>query len=102
MTIEDRMEKLTDEQKIGLLMLTENIRKMDDFAKNYPFRDEWFTESDQYYNIGVDFCMYSYSEDELLDIWYDIERLAKVPNIKFAIGVVEEAFALYFDKERFL
>ena len=92
MTIEDRMEKLTDEQKIGLLMLTENIRKMDDFAKNYPFRDEWFTESDQYYNIGVDFCMYSYSEDELLDIWYDIERLAKVPNIKFAIGVVEEAF----------
>ena len=26
MTIEDRMEKLTDEQKIGLLMLTENIR----------------------------------------------------------------------------
>ena len=102
MTIEDRMEKLTDEQKIGLLMLTENIRKMDDFAKNYPFRDEWFTESDQYYNIGVDFCMYSYSEDELLDIWYDVERLAKVPNIKFAIGVVEEAFALYFDKERFL
>ena len=92
MTIEDRMEKLTDEQKIGLLMLTENIRKMDDFAKNYPFRDEWFTESDQYYNIGVDFCMYSYSEDELLDIWYDIERLAKVPNIKLAIGVVEEAF----------
>ena len=91
MTIEDRMEKLTDEQKIGLLMLTENIRKMDDFAKNYPFRDEWFTESDQYYNIGVDFCMYSYSEDELLDIWYDVERLAKVPNIIFAIGVVEEA-----------
>lgn len=92
MTIEDRLEKLTDEQKIGILMLTENIRKMDDFAKNYPFRDEWFTESDQYYNIGVDFCMYSYSEDELLDIWYDVERLAKVPNIKFAIGVVEEAF----------
>ena len=102
MSIIDRLENLTDEQKIGLLMLTENIRKMDDFAKNYPFRDEWFTESDQYYNIGVDFCMYSYSEDELLDIWYDIERLAKVPNIKFAIGVVEEAFALYFDKERFL
>ena len=102
MSIIDRLENLTDEQKIGLLMLTENIRKMDDFAKNYPFRDEWFTESDQYYNIGVDFCMYSYSEDELLDIWYDVERLAKVPNIKFAIGVVEEAFALYFDKERFL
>lgn len=92
MTIEDRLEKLTDEQKIGLLMLTENIRKMDDFAKNYPFRDKWFTESDQYYNIGVDFCMYSYSEDELLDIWYDVKRLAKVPNIKFAISVVEEAF----------
>ena len=92
MSIIDRLENLTDEQKIGLLMLTENIRKMDDFAKNYPFRDEWFTESDQYYNIGVDFCMYSYSEDELLDIWYDVERLAKVPNIIFAIGVVEEAF----------
>ena len=59
MSIIDMLEKLTDEQKIGLLMLTENIRKMDDFAKNYPFRDEWFTESDQYYNIGVDFCMYS-------------------------------------------
>ena len=92
MTIEDRMEKLTDEQKIGLLMLTENIRKMDDFAKNYPFRDEWFTESDQYYNIGIDFCMHSYSEYELLNTWYDVKRLAKVTNIKFAIGVVEEAF----------
>ena len=92
MSIKNSLENLTDEQKIGLLMLTENIREMDDFAKNYPFRDEWFTESDKYYNIGVDFCMYSYSEDELLDIWYDIERLAKVTNIKFAIGVVEEAF----------
>ena len=92
MTIKDRLEKLTDEQKIGLLMLTENIRKMDDFAKNYPFRDEWFTESDQYYNIGVDFCMYSYSDKELLDVWYDVNRLAKVPNIIFAIGVGEEAF----------
>ena len=91
MTIKDRLEKLTDEQKIGILMLTENIRKMDDFAKNYPFKDEWFTESDQYYNIGVDFCMYSYSDKELLDIWYDVNRLAKVPNIIFAIGVVEEA-----------
>lgn len=92
MTIKDRLERLTDEQKIGILMLTENIRKMDDFAKNYPFRDEWFTETDQYYNIGVDFCMYSYSEDELLNTWYDVERLEKVPNIRFAIGVVEEAF----------
>ena len=92
MTIEDRLEKLTDEQKIGILMLTENIREMDDFAKNYPFRDEWFTESDKYYNIGVDFCMYSYSEYELLNLWYDINRLAKLPNIVFAIGVVEEAF----------
>ena len=92
MSIIDMLEKLTDEQKIGLLMLTENIRKMDDFAKNYPFRDEWFTESDQYYNIGVDFCMYSYSDKELLDVWYDVNRLAKVPNIIFAIGVVEEAF----------
>ena len=92
MSIKNSLENLTDEQKIGLLMLTENIRKMDDFAKNYPFRDEWFTESDQYYNIGVDFCMYSYSEYELLNLWYDINRLAKLPNILFAIGVVEEAF----------
>ena len=92
MTIEDRMENLTDEQKIGILMLTENIRKMDDFAKNYPFRDEWFTETDQYYNIGVDFCMYSYSAYELLNTWYDVDKLAKVPNIRFAIGVVEEDF----------
>ena len=92
MSIIDMLEKLTDEQKIGLLMLTENIRKMDDFAKNYPFRDEWFTESDQYYNIGVDFCMYSYSDKELLDVWYDVNKLAKVTNINFAISVVEEAF----------
>ena len=92
MSIIDMLEKLTDEQKIGLLMLTENIRKMDDFAKNYPFRDELFTESDQYYNIGVDFCMYSYSDEELLDIWYDVNRLAKVTNIDFALAVVEEAF----------
>ena len=92
MSIIDMLEKLTDEQKIGLLMLTENIRKMDDFAKNYPFRDEWFTESDQYYNIGVDFCMYSYSDKELLDVWYDVNKLAKVTNITFAISVVEEAF----------
>ena len=91
MTIKDRLDNLTDEQKIGLLMLTENIREMDDFAKNYPFRDEWFTESDQYYNIGVDFCMYSYSDEELLDIWYDVNRLAKVTNIDFALAVVEEA-----------
>ena len=91
MSIIDMLEKLTDEQKIGLLMLTENIRKMDDFAKNYPFRDELFTESDQYYNIGVDFCMYSYSDEELLDIWYDVNRLAKVTNIDFALAVVEEA-----------
>ena len=92
MSIKNSLENLTDEQKIGLLMLTENIREMDDFAKNYPFRDEWFTESDQYYSIGVDFCMYSYSEYELLNTWYDVKRLAKVTNIRFAIGVVEEAF----------
>ena len=91
MTIKDRLDNLTDEQKIYILQIVENIRKMDDFAKNYPFRDEWFTESDQYYNIGVDFCMYSYSEDELLDIWYDVDRLAKVTNIDFALAVVEEA-----------
>ena len=92
MSIKDVLENLTDEQKIGILMLTENIRKMDDFAKNYPFRDEWFTETDQYYNIGVDFCMYSYSDYELLNTWYDVDKLAKVPNIRFAIGVVEEDF----------
>ena len=91
MSIKDRLDNLTDEQKIYLLQIVENLRKMDDFAKHYPFRDEWFTESDQYYNIGVDFCMYSYSEYELLNIWYDVDRLAKVPNIIFAIGVVEEA-----------
>ena len=88
----DRLENLTDEQKIGILMLTENIRKMDDFAKKYPFRDEWFTETDQYCNIGVDFCMYSYSDYELLNTWYDVDKLAKVPNIRFAIDVVEEDF----------
>ena len=92
MSIKDELENLTDEQKIGILMLTENIRKMDDFARNYPFRDEWFTETDQYYNIGVDFCMYSYSDYELLNTWYDVDKLAKVPNIRFAIGVVEEDF----------
>lgn len=92
MSIKNELENLTDEQKIGILMLTENIRKMDDFAKNYLFRDEWFTETDQYYNIGVDFCMYSYSDYELLNTWFDVDKLAKVPNIKFAIGVVEEAF----------
>ena len=92
MSIKDELETLAHEQKIGILMLTENIRKMDDFAKNYPFRDEWFTETDQYYNIGVDFCMYSYSDYELLNTWYDVDKLAKVPNIRFAIGVVEEDF----------
>ena len=92
MSIKDKLENLTDEQKIGILMLTENIRKMDDFAKDYPFRDELFTETDQYYNIGVDFCMHSYSDYELLNTWYDVDRLEKVPNIRFAIGVVEEDF----------
>lgn len=92
MTIKDRLDNLTDEQKIYLLQIVENIRKMDEFALNYSFRDEYFEESDPFYNIGVDFCMYSYSEYELLNTWYDVERLAKVTNIKFAIGVVEEAF----------
>ena len=92
MTIKDRLEMLTDEQKIYLLQITENIRKMDDFAKDYPFRDEYFDESDQFYNIDCSFCMYSYSKDELLDIWYDVDRLAKVTNINFALAVVEEAF----------
>ena len=91
MTIKDRLDNLTDEQKIYLLQIVENLRKMDDFAKDYPFKDEYFTESDQYYNIGVDFCMYSYSDYELLNTWYDVDKLAKVPNIRFAIGVVEEA-----------
>ena len=91
MSIKDRLDNLTDEQKIYLLQIVDGVRKMDDFAKDYPFKDEYFSKCDDYYQIGVDFCMYSYSEDELLDIWYDVERLAKVPNIIFAIGVVEEA-----------
>ena len=36
--------------------------------------------------------MYSYSDYELLNTWYDVDKLEKVPNIRFAIGVVEEAF----------
>ena len=92
MSIKDRLDNLTDEQKIYLLQIVENLRKMDEFAKDYPFKDEYFTESDQYYNIGVDFCMYSYSDYELLNTWYDVDKLAKVPNIRFAIGVVEEDF----------
>lgn len=90
MSIKDRLDNLTDEQKIYLLQIVENLRKMDEFVKDYPFKDEYFTESDQYYNIGVDFCMYSYSDEELLDIWYDVNRLAKVTNIDFALAVVEE------------
>lgn len=92
MSIRNRLEKLTDEQKIYLLQIVENLRKMDEFALNYSFKDEYFDDSDQYYNIGVDFCMYSYSDYELLNTWYDVDKLAKVPNIIFAIGVVEEAF----------
>ena len=91
MSIIDRLENLTDEQKIYLLQIVEDIRKIDDFAKNYPFKDDSFEELDSFYNIDSSFCMHSYSEDDLLDIWYDVERLAKVPNIIFAIGVVEEA-----------
>lgn len=92
MTIKDRLDNLTDEQKIGLLMLTENIRKMDDFAKNYPFRDEYFEESDPFYNIDCSFCMYSYTKRELLEDWFNSEMLAGVKNIGFALAVVEEAF----------
>ena len=91
MSIKDRLDNLTDEQKIYLLQIVENLRKMDDFAKHYSFKDEYFDESDPFYNIDCSFCMYSYSEDELLDIWFDVNRLAKVANINFAIGVVEEA-----------
>ena len=92
MSIKDKLDKLNDRQKIYLLQIVEDIREMDDFAKNYPFKDEYFEESDPFYNIDVSFCMYSYSEYELLNTWYDVERLAKVPNIIFAIGVVEEDF----------
>lgn len=92
MSITDRLENLTDEQKIYLLQIVEDIRKIDDFAKNYPFKDDYFKESDSFYNIDSSFCMHSYSEYELLNTWYDVKRLAKVTNIKFAIGVVEEAF----------
>lgn len=92
MSIRNRLEKLTDEQKIYLLQIVENLRKMDEFALNYSFKDEYFDDSDPFYNIDCSFCMYSYSEDELLDIWYDVDRLAKVINIDFALAVVEEAF----------
>lgn len=91
MSIRNRLEKLTDEQKIYLLQIVENLRKMDEFALNYSFKDEYFDDSDPFYNIDCSFCMYSYSEDELLDIWYDVDRLAKVINIDFALAVVEEA-----------
>ena len=92
MSIKDELENLTDEQKIGILMLTENIRKMDDFAKNYSFKDEYFSKCDDYYQIGVDFCMYSYTEQELLDIGFTVDTLQTMPNINFALAVVEEAF----------
>lgn len=92
MTIKDRLEKLTDEQKIYLLQIVENIRKMDEFALNYSFKDEYFDDSDPFYNIDCSFCMYSYSDEELLDIWFDVNRLAKVTNIDLALAVVEEAF----------
>lgn len=92
MSIRNRLEKLTDEQKIYLLQIVENLRKMDEFALNYSFKDEYFDDSDPFYNIDCSFCMYSYSEDELLDIWYDVDMLAKVINIDFALAVVEEAF----------
>ena len=91
MSIIARLENLTNEQKIYLLQIVEDIRKIDDFAKSYPFKDDYFEESDSFYNIDSSFCMHSYTNKELLDIWYDVERLAKVPNIIFAIGVVEEA-----------
>ena len=53
MPIKDRIENLTNEQKIYLLQIVEDIRKIDDFAKNYPFKDDYFDESDPFYNIGL-------------------------------------------------
>lgn len=92
MTIKDRLDNLTDGQKVGLLMLTENIRKMDDFANDYLFKDEYFEESDPFYNIDCTFCMHSYTKRELLENWFNSEMLAEVKNINFALAVVEEAF----------
>ena len=91
MTIKDRLERLTDEQKIYLLQITENIRKMDELALNYSFRDEYFEESDPFYNIDCSFCMHSYTKRELLEDWFNSEMLAGVKNIGFALAVVEEA-----------
>ena len=92
MTIKDRLDNLTDEQKIYLLQIVDGVRKMDDFAKNYSFKDEYFSKCDDYYQIGVDFCMYSYTEQELLDIGFTVDTLQTMPNINFALAVVEEAF----------
>ena len=96
MSIIDRLENLTDEQKIYLLQIVEDIRKIDDFAKNYPFKDDSFEESDSFYNIDVSFCMYSYSEDELLDLLASDGKLIKRPLLvdekKVLIGFKEDEY----------
>lgn len=92
MTIKDRLDNLTDEQKIYLLQIVDGVRKMDDFAKNYPFKDEYFSRCDDYYQIGVDFYVYSCTKRELLEDWFNSEMLAGVKNIDFALAVVEEDF----------
>ena len=90
MSIIDRLENLTDEQKIYLLQIVEDIRKIDDFAKNYPFKDDSFEESDSFYNIDSSFCMHSYTNKELIEVWFNPDMLRRVPNIEFALAVVEE------------
>ena len=90
MPIKDRIENLTNEQKIYLLQIVEDIRKIDDFAKNYPFKDDYFEESDSFYNIDSSFCMHSYTNKELIGVWFNPDMLARVPNIEFALAVVEE------------
>lgn len=92
MPIKDRIENLTNEQKIYLLQIVEDIRKIDDFAKNYPFKDDYFDESDPFYNIDSSFCMHSYTNNELIEVWFNPDMLARVPNIDFALAVVEEDF----------
>ena len=48
MSIKDRLDNLTDEQKIYLLQIVDGVRKMDDFAKDYPFKDEYFAKCEDY------------------------------------------------------
>ena len=87
----DRLENLTDEQKIYLLQIMGEIRKVDDFVKNYPCKDEYFHSQDPYYSIGPDFCAYSYTEDDVLDLVFDSRGIAELDYIETVLSLVEEA-----------